>query len=88
MKVLMKPIFLMRSDTDMHGKVFPRKFKFETEEKKLITVVINSFQFIKEERLAGNRMLIYRCQSIIDGIEKVYELKYEVASIRWFLWKM
>jgi hypothetical protein len=42
----------------------------------------------KEEKLAGNRMLIFLCQSVVAGQEKVFELKYEIATCRWFLYKM
>lgn len=41
-----------------------------------------------EEKLAGNKMYIYRCQSIIEGNEKLYELKYEVDKCKWYLFKI
>jgi hypothetical protein len=41
-----------------------------------------------KEKLAGNEMLVYRCESSIDGIEKVYELKFEIKSCKWMLFKI
>lgn len=88
MKVLMWPIALMRADTDMNGKIYPRKFKVETKEKALVTYLISHIQYWDEERLAGNRMKLFRCEVSMDGVLRVIELKYELSTCRWFLYKM
>jgi hypothetical protein len=41
-----------------------------------------------EEKLAGNKMLIFRCQSEIERELKPYEIKYELGTCKWYLWKM
>ncbi|ADY55733.1 hypothetical protein Sgly_1431 [Syntrophobotulus glycolicus DSM 8271] len=52
------------------------------------TVVrVENIQEIRDERLAGQRIKLYRCQSIINEELKVYELKYELDSCKWYLWK-
>jgi len=33
-------------------------------------------------------MLIFTCQSVINGLEKRYEIKYELSTCKWFLYKM
>ena len=40
-----------------------------------------------EEKLAGNRMFIFRCQSEINGLLKLFELKYELSTCKWYLYK-
>ena len=36
----------------------------------------------------GVRAYIYRCQSIVENIEKIYELKYVIGECRWELYKI
>jgi hypothetical protein len=43
---------------------------------------------INKEKYAGNIMYSFKCKSIINDIEKIYELKYEVASSKWILFKI
>lgn len=43
---------------------------------------------ISEEKLAGNRTKIYECQSNVGGAMRRFELKYEMSTCKWFLFKM
>lgn len=65
------------------GDVIPARFQYEDK-------VINVEQIIStsEEKLAGNRMRIFVCQSEIDGEMKKYEIKYELQTCKWMLWKI
>ena len=69
------------------GTEAPKPVKFRLPEEG-ITVVVDKVLEQQEEKLAGNRMLLYRCSSVVRGAEKIYELKYELATARWFLFKM
>jgi len=53
-------------------------------------IIINVDRIITraEEKLAGNRMIVFKCQSVFDSTEKLYELKYEINTCKWFLYKM
>ncbi|MFZ7120619.1 MAG: hypothetical protein ACOWWH_06690 [Eubacteriaceae bacterium] len=65
----------------------PIKFKLlDKDDKK--TIKINKIIHTDEEKLAGNKMYIYRCQSIIREEERIYELKYEVDKCKWYLFKI
>lgn len=44
--------------------------------------------YLDKEKLAGNDMLVYKCQSVIKGAERLYELKYEFSTCKWILWKL
>ena len=68
---------------DNEGIPHPTRFKLADKEIKIEQVVS-----VTEEKLAGNKMLIFRCQSEIDGELKPYEIKFELGTCRWFLWKM
>jgi len=66
-----------------NGKPHPLRFKFDGE-----TIKIDQVLSVTEEKLAGNKMLYFRCQSEIDGVLKPFEIKFEVNTCKWFLWKM
>lgn len=33
-------------------------------------------------------MLVYTCSAAIDGTEKIFEIKYDVESCKWILFKI
>lgn len=86
MKVVMKPIEVMAS-FNLNGISTPLKFKIiENDSPSIITVEHVSFR--SEEKLAGNKMITFRCQSTIQGLLKVFELKFEPGTGKWFLFKI
>ena len=40
------------------------------------------------ENFCGNKALIFDCQSIINGIERLYQIKYLISECKWILFKM
>ena len=67
--------------------ITPLKFKMqEVDNYKVIKVdkVISK----SSEKLCGNIALIFDCQSVIDGVEKLYQLKYIVSDMKWILFKI
>lgn len=40
------------------------------------------------EKLAGNKMYVYTCQSVIENEMKILTIKYELDSCKWFIYKM
>ena len=69
---------------DEDGKINPMKFKIEGEDEgKLIH--INRILNRELEKLAGNIMWKFTCSSIIDGIENVYQIKYDLLASKWLL---
>lgn len=86
MKVYMRIVDMIAS-FNKEGVPTPIRFKiFMDRETHVIN--IDKIMLRQEEKLAGNKMIIYKCQSLINGIEKIYELKYELATCKWFLFKM
>ncbi len=84
MKVYMIPIAMVASFTGT-GKPTPVRFKMPESSS---VIKVDRVLVQDEEKLAGNRMLIFRCASCVDGLEKNYELKYEIATCKWYLYKM
>ena len=86
MQILMKPVDMVAWFT-REGIPHPVRYKIEDNEETQI-VKIEHIVFRSEEKLAGNKMLLFRCQGIINNTLKEFELKYELQTCKWFLWKM
>ena len=78
MRIIMDPIQMV-ARFDTHGNPSPARFQHGDK-------VINVEQILRvsEEKLAGNRMKICSCQSEIAGKMTRYELKFELATCKWF----
>jgi len=87
MKVLAKEIEMLFW-SDKKGNLKPIRFRIENEDETLSTIVVEKVITIDKEKLAGNHMLVYKCQSVIKGQERLYELKYSFDTCKWILWKM
>ncbi len=91
MKVWMQPIEMI-AFFDVTGKPRPLRYRWKSPldhgDHELRVIKIDRVIECREEKLVGNRMMVYRCQSVIDDLEKVYELKYEFNTCKWYLYKM
>ena len=86
MKIVAKPIKTMVV-FEYEGKMpIPYKFKLQLDdgEEKVVRIDkrINSYR----QTTAGIDTVIYECQSVIDGIEKRYKLKYILSECKWQLY--
>lgn len=87
MKVIVKPIEMV-SWTAIDGHINPVRFRIANEDESVSVIKIDKVITIDKEKLAGNNMLVYKCQSVIKGSERLFELKYELSSCKWILWKL
>ena len=87
MKIVVKPIEVV-SWTDTKGNINPVRFKIVNDDESNSVVKIDKVITIDKEKLAGNLMLVYKCQSVVNGADKLYEIKYELSSCRWILFKI
>lgn len=87
MKVLMKPVDMI-CFSSCEGNITPLKFRWceDGQESKIIR--INKILDRKEEKLAGNPMLVFKVQSVINDVERIFEIKYEINSYKWYLYKL
>lgn len=69
------------------GLPTPIKFKINSESMANV-VKVDKVIYREVEKFAGNNVYLYRCQSVINNTERVYELKYELKSCKWMLFKM
>lgn len=87
MKVLMKPVEMIAWFNDKDYPV-PLRFRLDSEDKVRTVIRIGRIISHEEEKLGGNRMVVYRCEGIIGEQQSPFELKYEISTCRWFLFKM
>ena len=87
MKVLARSIEVV-SWTDTKGNINPVRFKIANEDESNSVVKIDRVISIDKEKFAGNYMLVFKCQSVINGAEKLYEIKYELNTCKWILYKI
>ncbi|HEY5524594.1 MAG TPA: hypothetical protein VIK26_04555 [Clostridium sp.] len=87
MKIIAKEIEMI-SWTNTDGKINPIKFKIENKDESISVIKIDKVITIDKEKLAGNNMLVYKCRGVIKGSERVYEIKYELNTCKWILFKL
>lgn len=85
MKVYAKPIEMV-AWFDKDG-IHPARFRIEGKDG---SVVVKIDKVIKKdlEKLAGNHMLVFTCESEINGQLRPYEIKYEISTMKWMLFKI
>lgn len=73
---------------DKQGIPHPLRLRLTNEEG--ANTVIKIDRVIKKdlEKLAGNKMIVFTCQSNINGVLKIFVLKYEIDTCKWILFKI
>jgi hypothetical protein len=87
MKVIAKPIEVI-SYTNNKGDIKPLRFRIEGEDSTGKVIKVDNVIIKEREKLAGNSMLVFKCQSLIDDVEKQFEIKYELRTCKWILYKI
>ena len=87
MKILAIPIEMV-SYTDNKGSIRPVRFRMQIEDEPMQVIKIDKVIVKAIEKLAGNIMIVFKCQSLIDNVMKLFELRYELATCKWILIKI
>ena len=87
METMMKEIEMI-AYFQKEGLPVPLRYRIANEEGELQVIGVDRVLWRKEDKRAGNLMLTYACQSEWGGIERRYELRYEAATFRWYLYKI
>lgn len=72
---------------NLEGIPNPIRYKIASSDASKVVVKVDRIVTRSEEKLAGNRMIIFRCQSEVSGQLRVYKLKYELNTCKWYLYK-
>ncbi len=77
----------MISWTSKEGIVTPVRFRLEENHETKIIRICRIIQTNKN-LFGGTPTLCFRCMSIIDGCERMYEITYDCGNQKWLLKKM
>jgi len=70
------------------GTPNPVRFKIKNDDESESVIKVDRVISKEFEKLAGNKMILFRCQSVLNDVNKLYELKYEINTCKWMLYKM
>lgn len=87
MEVLLKPIEVV-ANFSPEGRISPIRFRVITDETGYETIYINNISRRRRERAGKSFIDIYTCTGQVMGAEKLLELKYEISSGEWSLYRM
>lgn len=89
MKIVKIPIEMIACFS-VEGIPHPLKFKMPAADPETGGVVVKVDRIVhrQSEKLAGIPMYRFRCQSLFEGTLKPYELKYDLSTCKWFLYKV
>jgi len=86
MKVVAKNIEVIAHFTE-EGKIYPIKFKVKEGDNYQVVRILKVIS-TDLEKLCGNMMRVFVCNVIINNVEKICEIKYDIEGTKWMLFKI
>lgn len=87
MKVVAKPIQMIAWYCEDETPN-PVRFRIKNKDESYQTIKVDKIINRDIEKLAGNLRHVFTCSSIVNGVEKIFELKYELLTCKWILFKI
>ena len=87
MKVVAKPIEMIAWFGE-EGKIRPVRFRLVDKDGEKIIIQVDRVVSERVERIAGNPMHVFDCQSEMRGEMRPYQLKFNLENSRWMLFKI
>jgi hypothetical protein len=87
MKTLRKPIEAIVL-FDFEGNPVPIKFRYLDDAEELVTIKVDRIIKKDIDKFAGNRMIKFTCQTHIGNQVKPFELRFEIDTSKWFIYKI
>lgn len=86
MKALNQPVEMI-AVCSPEGELCPARFRVKGEDGQLVTVRIRRIRDREEIPYYGVEMFRYVCSAVLGPRERLFELRYNVRSHRWVLWR-
>jgi len=74
--------------TDVFGNIKPLRFRMQIQQKPYLVVNIDKIKTKNTLKICGIINQVCTCTSIINNIEKIYELRFNTKSCIWVLYKI
>lgn len=87
MKTIAKPIEMI-SWTDHAGKIHPLRFKIQDKEGAYQVYKILKIYTTELERISGNKTYRFTCEIDLNGISRICEVRYDLETCCWKLFKL
>ncbi len=87
MKIYNKQISVL-SKTDTDGTITPLRWQIEDEESNLQAYKILNVMNRKKTRVSGNITYEIFCETEIQGTKRPCELRYNMDTAQWYLFKI
>lgn len=87
MKTLAKPIEVI-SWTEEDGEIRPLRFRMLNEEGERSVHKIRKIYSSEMDRIAGNKVYKFNCELHINGRSRLCEIRYDLDTCKWNLFKM
>ncbi len=86
MKVVAKRVEMI-AYFEEDGKIKPIRFRVREDDAYKV-IKIKKIITIEMEKLCGNKMWVYTCSAVINNVEKIFEIKYDIEGCSWMLYKI
>lgn len=86
MKVVAKNIEMI-AYFKKNGMINPIRFRLE-EDSKCEVIKISRIISTDIEKFCGNKMIVFTCSALVNNIERIFELKYDIEKCCWILYKI
>ncbi|WP_461204931.1 hypothetical protein [Clostridium sp. DL1XJH146] len=70
------------------GTPHPKRFRIKDEEEVERVIYIEKVIWRREEIVNRRRYLYFRCNSIFNGVKKIYDIKFDCKECKWYLYRM
>ncbi|HYE83281.1 MAG TPA: hypothetical protein VEG39_14090 [Clostridia bacterium] len=87
MKTIRKPIEAIVL-FDLEGNPVPIKFRYLDDGSELVTIKVDRVIKRDLDKFAGNRMMKFTCQTCIGNQVRPFELRFEIDTSKWFIYKL
>jgi hypothetical protein len=87
MKVIAKPV-VMLAHTNERGEIRHYRFRMKLDDEPEQVIKVDKVIFKQTEKLTGNSMILYKCQSLDGDDVRFFDLKFELNTCRWILFRM
>jgi len=71
---------------DGEGNIRPFRFKYQ-EQNETVVVNVNRLIHRKIEKIGKQTNIIFKCESVICGKKKIYEIIFDKDKLSWKLYK-
>lgn len=87
MEVILTPIEVV-AVFSREGRISPLRFRIILDESGYQTIIIDKITRRRRERIGKSYIDIYTCTGIVSGTVRHFELKHEITTGEWALYRM